>query len=131
MSCLQGDPNFDATLGSISIAADQKHRVFLTICIILRLLIAGVAYQYYDKRIFLWIALVASALGFLIIYPNVSNNQWWSRKFHLVVVIAIFISAVYQIYMEQVNKSIPILLYTDVFVGIITFIYLYFSCKNE
>lgn len=122
------DPEFDAILKNINIDVDDKMLVFLTICIVLRYLIAGLSLQYYETDIFPYIFMVITIFALFIVGRNVNQDQWWSRRMHLFIISLILISSLYQITTNERNVSIPILLYTDVTFGLLTFLYVYSMC---
>lgn len=124
----QSDQEFDKMLSNIGINIDDKMIVFLTVCIVLRLFIAGLSLQYYDTEMFPYLMLIATIFALLIVGNNINSNQWWSRKTHFAIISLMLISSFHQITTNTRNISIPLLLYTDVAFGIATFGYVYYSC---
>lgn len=91
--------------------AYQRRRVYYTICILLRLAIAGLVLQLKDKYFMPYI------VGIISIYPIISlgfyrkqDNQWWSNKFQLVIAIALFISCLLLILKVQLPTYVPALI---------------------
>lgn len=123
----RGDPSFDPLMKKIGIRPEDKITVFLTICIFVRLLIAGIALQYYNSNFLPYVYFIVGLITAINLFLK-DSDQWWSRKAHIVVSIAIAITASHQIYTGKRDKTIPILLYLDVIIGIITFIILYTYC---
>jgi hypothetical protein len=115
---LKGDPQFDQLLHAIGISNKDKTQVYLTICIVLRLLIAGIAMKYYDREIAPWIFLLIGIAVVIILYPNLNSDQWWSRKTHIIIGLLIISSSSYQLYIGTRDRIVPILLYADVILGL-------------
>jgi hypothetical protein len=100
--------------------AYQRRRVYYTICIMIRLAIAGLVLQLKDKEFMPYV------IGIISIYPIISlgfyrteDNQWWSNKFQLAISIALFISCLLIILKTQIPKYIPsLILFISVFGGV-------------
>ena len=100
--------------------AYQRRRVYYTICIMIRLVIAGLVLQLKDKEFMPYI------IGIISIYPIISlgfyrteDNQWWSNKFQLAISIALFISCLLIILKTQIPTYIPsLILFISVFGGV-------------
>lgn len=104
MSCPNSNKIFDNFLFKSGLIDDdlsptekafQRRRVYYTICVILRLLIAGLLLQLKDKP---WLPYV-TALVSLIASINLwvyrkQDNQWWSNNFSLVMNLALFIASI-------------------------------------
>ena len=74
--------------------AYQRRRVYYTICIFIRLAIAGLLLQLKDNEYLPYV--IAFIYFFSIIYIRCyrkEENQWWSNKFQLGISIALFISS--------------------------------------
>ena len=125
---VQNDPQFDVVLSGLGIEPEQKVLVFLTICIVVRLLIAGVANVYHDTKVLPYVAAVIGIAAMVIIGSNIDQDVWWSRKMHLVIATMIVLSSGYQITSGVRDRSIAYLLYADVLLGLSTFAYTYVSC---
>ena len=74
--------------------AYERRRVYYTICITFRLLIAGLLLQLRDKA---WVPYVV-AIGSLIASINLAffrkeDNQWWSNNFSLAMNLLLFIAS--------------------------------------
>jgi hypothetical protein len=75
--------------------AYERRRVYYTICITFRLLIAGLLLQLRDKA---WVPYVVG-VGSLIAIVNLAflrkqDNQWWSNNFSLAMNLLLFIASV-------------------------------------
>lgn len=100
--------------------AYQRRRVYYTICIFIRLVIAGLVLQLKDKEFTPYV------VGIISIYPIISlgfyrteDNQWWSNKFQLAISIALFISCLLLILKVQIPTYVPaLILFISVFGGI-------------
>lgn len=122
------DPQFDALLGGIGIEPEQKVLVFLTVCIIVRLLLAGVVNAYHQEKYTPYIMGVVAFFALLNLGRNLDKNQWWSRKLHLVIAVLILLTSGYQILTDTRDRNIAYLLYTDVVIGLSTFGIVYLNC---
>ena len=70
---------------SINPTINNRILIFYCICIIVRLLLAKLAYTYKDKY---WLPYLTIMINVFIIYrlkKNLYGNWWWSRPFHLVI----------------------------------------------
>ena len=72
--------------------ACQRRRVYYTICVLLRLALAGLVLQLKDKT---WIPYIT---GIFSLYSSINllffrkeDNQWWSNKFQAIIAILLFI----------------------------------------
>jgi hypothetical protein len=91
--------------------------LFYTLCIVLRLFIAGLAYHFRDSYWLPYLVLIISLYTGYRISKNLNGNEWWSRKFHLIITILLSIVSVLIILKKVDGKYISYLLYLDVFVG--------------
>jgi len=116
-------PNIDKdTLNNIKkmgLVPNVKNRaiLFYSLCIILRLFIAGLAYQFKDSYWLPYLVIIICVFTGYRISRNLNGNEWWSRKFHLIIVILLCIVSVLIILKKVNGKYISYLLYLDVFVG--------------
>ena len=98
---------------------ENRKIVFLTICIFVRLIIAGLAYQYRNKK---WLPyLIIILCGFIIynLYKTLNLNNWWSKKFHILINILLINVSILIIFKKLDSKYISYLLYIDVIGGFI------------
>jgi phosphatidylserine synthase len=124
------DPDVDIFLQNIGVEPEYKLVVFLTICIVVRLALAGLATANYDKPFLPYVAAVAAVFAIFTLVPTLNKSQWWSRKFHLVIALLVLMASGIQIYTDRRDMSIPYLLFADVIFGITTFGYVYFTCPE-
>lgn len=100
--------------------AFQRRRVYYTICIALRVLIAGLMLQLKDK---VWLPYIV-ALGSLIAVINLQffrkeDNQWWSNNFSLIMNLLLLIVCVLIIFKTGVPTIlIPLIFLLTIFGGI-------------
>jgi len=125
---VQNDPDTDIFLSSIGITPEYKLVAFLSVCIIARLLLAGLAQVYSDQDITPYIVLAVSTFAVLTLWSNLHKNQWWSRKTHLIMAVLLVLASSIQIYSNKRDLTIAYLLYADVIIGLSTFAYVYYSC---
>lgn len=119
--CPNIDKNTLNVLKKMGVNYSPKNRavIFYTVCIILRLFIAGLVYQFRYKK---WLPYLFIIPCILVIY-NISTNTygrwWWSRPFHLLICILLFIVSIMVITGDISGKYLSYLLYLDVLVGFI------------
>jgi hypothetical protein len=104
---------------SINPTINNRILIFYCICIIVRLLLAKLAYTYKDKY---WIPYLTIMINVFIIYrlkKNLYGNWWWSRPFHLVISILLVIVSILIILGKMNSKYISYLLFIDVMGGFI------------
>lgn len=120
-NCPNIDKNTLNIIKKIGLDSSIKNRaiLFYSICVIVRLLIAGLAYQFRNKTWLPYIVIVISTIVIYRLYNNLSGRWWWSRPFHLLMVILLFITSILTIYKYIDSKYISYLLYIDVFGGFI------------
>lgn len=122
------DPEVDNFLMGVGVSPEMKVVTFLTVCIVVRLVLAGLATLYADSTFLPYAAAVAAVFAVFTLAPGVNGPQWWSRKFHLVIALLVLATSGYQICTGERDMSIPYLLYADVAFGISTFAYVYLMC---
>ena len=80
---------------SPELKAYERRRVYYTICIVLRLLIAGLLLQLRDK---VWLPYIVAFISFIasinLFFFRTEDNQWWSNKFSLIMNLLLFIFSV-------------------------------------
>ena len=116
-------PNIDKdtlqALKQLQLPTDPSNRalLFYSLCIVARVFIAGVAYQYRDSYL---LPYVTFALSFLIgyrLYTRLDGPFWWSRRFHFGICILLCLTSVL-VYMKYIpGDYLSYLLYLDVTVG--------------
>ena len=124
------DPDVDVFLSNIGVEPELKLVTFLTICILVRLVLAGLATLYHEKTITPYIVAVVAIFAIWNLFPILDKGQWWSRKFHLVIAILVLLASGVQIYTGKRDITIASLLYIDVLFGILTFGYVYTTCPQ-
>ncbi len=118
-------PNIDKDtmkrLQSLNIQPNVHNRVviFYTICIILRLLLAGLSYQLRDQLWLPYLTMIISGFVIYRLHDQLYGQWWWSRPFHFMIMILLFIVSILIIYKKVDSKYISYLLYVDVIGGFI------------
>lgn len=116
-------PNIDkdtlSGLKKIGIKMNIENRkiLFYTLCVVLRLFIAGLVYQLKDKH---WLPYIIILFSLLIIYrlhDKINGNFWWSRKFHMFICFLLIVVSVLKINGYVDGKYLSYLLYIDVGFG--------------
>lgn len=125
---LQGDADFDNMLQSMGFKLENKIVIFLTICVLVRLVIAGLANQYYDAKYTPYITLIGAIIAILILVPKLGQNQWWFRSLHILIASLIIYKSYGQITTDKRDRMIAYLLFFDVFLGLNTLIRAYMTC---
>jgi len=119
MKCPNIDKDTLNAVKKIGLVPNVKNRMILyyTLCIVLRLFIAGLAYHFRDSYWLPYLVLIVSLYIGYRISKNLNGNEWWSRKFHLIITILLSIVSVLIILNKVDGKYISYLLYLVVFVG--------------
>jgi len=74
--------------------AFQRRRVYYTICVVLRLLIAGLLLQFKDKPWLPYVTAIVSLIATLnLAFVRKQDGQWWSNNFSLVMNLSLFIAS--------------------------------------
>ena len=116
-------PNIDkdtlSGLKNIGVKMNIENRkiLFYTLCVVLRLFIAGLVYQLKDKH---WLPYIIISFSLLIIYrlyDKIDGNFWWSRKFHMFICSLLIVVSVLKINGYVDGKYLSYLLYIDVGFG--------------
>ena len=120
--CPNFEPVTNKTLKNMGIdpTPENRTRVFYTICIVLRLLIAGVVLQYKDNRYLPYILLILSLFTAYRLYNNLYGQWWWKRIYHMITSLFLAIICLAIIFKKTNHMEwMAYVLYLDVFVGIV------------
>lgn len=99
---------------------EERKHLFYMICIFLRLLIAGIVYNLSSSKYIQYTLLIISLFAIYSNYTKLCDIVWWSRRFHLIIAIALFIVTALTITKKlKSDKYMAYLLYADVFFGVI------------
>ncbi len=100
--------------------AFQRRRVYYTICIFIRLAIAGLVLQLKDKEFLPYILVIISIFPIINLgFYRKQDNQWWSNTFQLLIAIALLISSLLIIFKVGIPTYIPaLILFISVFGGV-------------
>jgi len=119
-------PNFDTVtneaLENIGIdpTPENRTRVFYTICIIIRVLLAGIVLHFKDNRYLPYILLIISLFTSYRLYNNLYGKWWWKRSYHLIISLALSITCLLIIFkIIKQTEYMAYILYLDVFIGVI------------
>jgi len=104
MSCPNSNKIFDSLFyetGLIDknltpeLKAYERRRVYYTICIVLRLLIAGLLLQFRDKKWIQYLVAIISLLAVInLFFFRTEDNQWWSNNFSIFINLSLFIFSI-------------------------------------
>jgi len=123
-----GDPQFDKLLLSSNLISSDnmesdKKFLFYYVCIVVRFILYSLTLVFHDYKYLPHLILVFSLfalLNLLISLSKGNNNQWWSKKFQLVIAILLIIASIMLIFNWSSNTYlIPIILFGSLFGGII------------
>ena len=133
--CPNSDINFNKTLDKLfgNHSVETRKKVFYLICITVRLFLYSIVYLYKDSKFIPYIIGVLSSFSIYHLYSDIKNNinnnqQWWSKKFELIISILVFLTCITLIIQRIANISkdkqistsiIPILLFVSLFTGIV------------
>ena len=96
---------------------ENRKILFYTLCVVLRLFIAGLVYQLKDKNWLPYIIILFSSLIIYRLHDKIDGNFWWSRKFHLFICFSLIIVSVLKINGYISGEYLSYLLYIDVGFG--------------
>ena len=128
MSCPNNNKVFDNFLfksGLINENLDDKQkayerrRVYYTICITIRLAIAGLLLQLRDKVWVPYVVALFSLYSFIsLAFIRKQDNQWWSNKFQLVIAILLLLASLLLIFKVNIpTYTLSILFFISIFGG--------------
>lgn len=111
---------FDKNLSPEDMAY-QRRRVYYTVCVLIRLAIAGLLLQLKDK---VWVPYIVAVVSLYSIYSlgfvRKQDNQWWSNRFQLMMAILLFVDSVLIIF--KVRKvptwTMALLFFISIFGGV-------------
>lgn len=88
---LPDNPVVTAQLSRVGIMPSDRQRVYYTVCVPLRLALAGLVYQYRDHPRLSTILVPICLLAVYNLVGDLNNPHpgWWSRRFHLLISILI------------------------------------------
>lgn len=121
-TCPNDDPNFTKFLkdiGAVKKGTPEERSNLFILCVLTRTLLYSGVYVYRDKP---WMPWLVGTLALASIYqltrPTL-NQQWWSKKFQLVMAILILLSAVAVKFGKFDSRSMAILLFTSLVGGVL------------
>ena len=128
MSCPNNNKVFDNFLfksGLINENLDDKQkayerrRVYYTICITIRLAIAGLLLQLKDKVWIPYVVALFSLYSFIsLAFIRKQDNQWWSNKFQLIISILLLLASLLLIFKVSIpTYSLSLIFLISIFGG--------------
>ena len=101
--------------------AYERRRVYYTICVLLRLFLAGLLLQLKDKIWIPYVVAIASLYSSIsLLFYRHQDSQWWSNKFQAIMSILLLIASLLCIF--KVNGfptySLSLLFFISVFGGV-------------
>lgn len=123
----QGDPQFDKLLLSFGLVSreniyEDKKFLYYYVCIIVRFILFTLAFVFRDYKYLPHIVFVLALISAINLSIGLyrDNNQWWSKKFQLIIAVLLMITSVLLISRVISNDYlIPFLLYTSLIGGIL------------
>ena len=104
--------------GQSGFSLTERKHLFYLVCILFRLFLAGVVYNFSDNKYVQYGVLFFSLIGIYLNYSKVNECVWWNRKFHLLIAISLFIVSLLTINKNiDSSKYMAYLLYMDVLFG--------------
>lgn len=130
MSCPNNNKVFDGFLFDSGLIdknlnstqkAYERRRVYYTICVMLRLALAGLLLQLKDKVWIPYIVAIASLYSTInLLFFRKQDSQWWSNKFQITMSILLVIAAILCIF--KINGfptySMSLLFFISIFGGV-------------
>ena len=110
------DPNLSAKDSAV-----QRRRVYYTVCVLLRLALAGLLLQLKDKS---WLPYV---VGLFALYSSISlaffrkqDNQWWSNTFQLTMSVLLVVASLLLIFKAKWLPTwiLALLFFISIFGGV-------------
>jgi len=130
MSCPNNNKVFDGFLFDSGLIdknlnstqkAYERRRVYYTICVMLRLALAGLLLQLKDKVWIPYIVAIASLYSAIsLLFFRKQDSQWWSNKFQGIMSILLVIASILCIF--KINRfptySLSLLFFISIFGGV-------------
>lgn len=116
MSCPNDDPGFSKLL---NLNSPEKRSTLFIVCVITRTLLYSGVYVYRDKPWMPYIVgILALASVFQLSRPTL-NQQWWSKKFQLIMAVLVLISAIAVKFANFDSRSMSALLFISLIGGVL------------
>lgn len=97
----------------------QRKQLFYLICIMFRLMLAGIVFNFSDNKKLQYALVLLSLAGIYSNYSKLGECVWWSRQFHLIIAVLLFIVTGLTILGKiKDSKWMSYLLYIDVIFGL-------------
>ena len=105
-------------LESLGYSVNQRHLLFLLVCIPLRLSFPAVAFKFRESTKVNFLLMVAGIISILVNFRNLRGNPWWNRKNNLMSSALLVLAVIASMYKEEYNKAPAIILLIDVLFGV-------------
>ena len=124
--CPNSDPRFDKVMSNFFDTTSKDYpskrkMVYYGICIWVRLALYTLVYYYKDYKYMPHLVGVLALGSILNLQSSIKNpgNQWWSKRFDLLISVLLLLSCVGVIIGKIPSVVMPVLLYLSLFGGII------------
>lgn len=117
MECPNDDPYFTRTMYRIGLLrrgmtakdiVNRRRVIYYCVCVVIRLMIIAVVYKMRDNIIVQGLVMVGALMGVVNLGRRYEGNQWWSKKFQLLMSCIIIILVILT-YLKYVNSwTIPL-----------------------
>jgi hypothetical protein len=112
MECPNDDPYFTRTMYRIGLLrrgmtaveiANRRRVIYYCVCVVIRLTLIAVVYKLRDSIIVQGLVMVGALIGVVNLGGRYEGNQWWSKKFQLLMscIIVIMVILTYLKYVKS------------------------------
>lgn len=112
MGCPNDDPYFTRTMYRIGLLrrgmtaediVNQRRVIYYSVCVVIRLTIIAVVYKLRDSTIVQGLVMAGALMGVVNLGGRYEGNQWWSKKFQLLMscIIVILVILTYLKYVKS------------------------------
>jgi len=112
MECPNDDPYFTRTMYRIGLLrrgmtaeeiANRRRVIYYCVCVVIRLTLIAVVYKLRDSIIVQDLVMVGALIGVVNLGGRYEGNQWWSKKFQLLMscIIVIMVILTYLKYVKS------------------------------
>lgn len=128
MVCPNGDPSFTSRLyqwGIINTSMSNKQvalvrkDIYYQICILVRSILILLVYYFRNQKIIQILVLLASLLAIINLGLRNKGNQWWSKKFQLLMSILLFIAVILVWFKKAPSYSMALIMLISLVGGFI------------
>lgn len=112
MGCPNDDPYFTRTMYRIGLLrrgmtaqdiVNRRRVIYYSVCVVIRLMLIAVVYKLRDNVIVQGLVMVGALMGVVNLGGRYEGNQWWSKKFQLLMscIIVILVILTYLKYVKS------------------------------